>query len=309
MPCTPILGQVTSRMTFALAESSRPFADVDTIADVLLRKPGALVLTGAGISTESGIPDYRGPDGKRRVTPMEHSEFVGSSGARQRYWARSYIGWARFNGAEPNDGHRGVAALQRSGHLGAIITQNVDGLHQRAGAREVTELHGSLGDAICLDCGAVHDREFLQALMTDANPGFAELATGAASDGSRVSSQIRPDGDIVLADDLVADFVQPTCPRCDSDKVKPDVVFFGGSVPKERVDHCFALTDAAPALLVLGSSLQVMSGFRFVRRAAARGIPCLAITRGPTRAEDLLTHHLDAPLGETLKALQKRLIQ
>ena len=170
-------------------------------------------------------------------------------------------------------------------------------------------MHGSLGDVICLDCGAVHDREFLQALMTDANPGFAELATGAASDGSRVSSQIRPDGDIVLADDLVADFVQPTCPRCDSDKVKPDVVFFGGSVPKERVDHCFALTDAAPALLVLGSSLQVMSGFRFVRRAAARGIPCLAITRGPTRAEDLLAHHLDAPLGETLKALQERLIQ
>lgn len=269
--------------------------------------PGALALTGAGISTESGIPDYRGPDGRRRVQPMEHGEFVGSSAARQRYWARSYIGWARFNQAEPNDGHRAVAALQRGGWLRSVITQNVDGLHQRVGTRDVVELHGSLAEVICLTCEARSDREFLQAVMADANPSFDRLATGEAADGSRVSSQIRPDGDIVLADDLVREFVQPTCPRCGSDVVKPDVVFFGGSVPKDRVEHCFALTDAAPALVVLGSSLKVMSGFRFVRRAAARGIPILVVTHGPTRGDDLVTHHLDAPLGATLTALAERL--
>lgn len=262
-----------------------------------------MVLSGAGLSTESGIPDYRGPDGQRRVRPMEHGEFVATSAARQRYWARSYIGWGRFNRADPNEGHRAVADLQRSGHVGPIVTQNVDGLHQRAGAREVIELHGSLADVVCLTCHARIDREFLQAVMADLNPGFAELASGTAADGSRVSSQIRPDGDIVLADNLVAGFVQPRCHHCHSDVVKPDVVFFGGSVPKERVEACFALTDAAPALLVLGSSLQVMSGFRFVRRAASRGIPIVVITHGPTRGDDLVTHRLDAPLGTTLRAL------
>lgn len=265
--------------------------------------PGTLVLSGAGISTESGIPDYRGPDGLRRVTPMEHGEFVGSSQARQRYWARSYIGWARFRSAEPNDGHRAVAQLQRRGHVGAIITQNVDGLHQRAGSIDVVELHGSLAQVSCLDCGAQIDRIELQRTLAADNPGFVDLAQGTAPDGSQVSSQIRPDGDIVLADALVDQFVQPHCPSCGSDVVKPDVVFFGGSVPKDRVAACFALTDTAPALLVLGSSLRVMSGFRFVRRAVARGIPVAILTRGATRADSLGLLHVDAPLGATLEAL------
>lgn len=291
------------------ASADSPILVRVTLAEILAAHPGTLVLTGAGLSTESGIPDYRGPDGSRRVTPMSHGDFVGTSEARRRYWARSYVGWARFNRAEPNAGHRAVAALQRSGHLGAVITQNVDGLHQRAGSTDVVELHGTLAEVVCLSCGARLDREFLQAVMDDLNPGFTAHATGLAPDGSQVSSQIRPDGDIVLSDELVTGFVQPCCPHCGSDAVKPDVVFFGGSVPKERVERCFALTDSAPALLVLGSSLHVMSGLRFVRRAAARGIPVVVVTRGPVRGQELVTHHVDAPLGESLMALRERLIR
>lgn len=260
----------------------------------------ALVLTGAGMSTDSGIPDYRGPDGLRRVTPMQHGEFVGSAAARQRYWARSFTGWDRFTAAAPNAGHRAVAQLQDHGLLGPVITQNVDGLHQRAGSRDVVELHGSLSRVGCLSCGFAVDRDVLQARMSRDNPGFAELATGTVTDGSQVSSQIRPDGDVVLADDAVAEFVVPRCEICDGDMLKPDVVFFGGSVPADRVAECYALTDAAAALLVLGSSLAVMSGLRFVRRAAARGIPIAIVTRRPTRGDDLATLRLDVPLTPTL---------
>lgn len=277
--------------------------DAAGLAALLAAHPGTLVLTGAGMSTDSGIPDYRGPDGTRRVTPMQHGEFVATSEARQRYWARSYIGWQRFWHAEPNAAHHAVADLQRAGVLGAVITQNVDGLHQAAGSREVTELHGSLAEVVCLTCGDRSDRDLLQARMGEANPGFELLAEGAAPDGSRVSSQIRPDGDIVLADELVRGFHLPHCTVCGADTLKPDVVFFGGSVPRERVDACYALTDAAPALLVLGSSLAVMSGLRFVRHAAKRGVPVMAVTRGPTRGDDLMTLRLDAPLAPTLRAV------
>jgi NAD-dependent SIR2 family protein deacetylase len=283
--------------------STAPRADLATMAAAVLRHAPALVLTGAGISTESGIPDYRGPDGRRRVMPMTHGEFVATSEARQRYWARSHVGWQRFAAARPNAGHRSVAALQERGLLGPVITQNVDGLHQGAGSRDVTELHGSLADVVCLTCGDRTDRETLQRRMAEANPGFVDLVAGAAPDGSRVSSQIRPDGDVVLPDDAVARFVLPRCGVCGGDALKPDVVFFGGSVPKERVERCYALVDSAPALLVLGSSLAVMSGYRFVRRARARGIPVLVITHGPTRGDAETTHHLDAPLGATLTAL------
>ncbi|HET9020473.1 MAG TPA: NAD-dependent protein deacetylase [Ornithinibacter sp.] len=277
--------------------------DAAALVALLRVHPGTLVLTGAGMSTDSGIPDYRGPDGTRRVTPMQHGEFVGSSEARRRYWARSFIGWQRFSHAEPNAAHHAVADLQRRGALGHVITQNVDGLHQAAGSRDVTELHGSLAEAVCLTCGDRSDRDLLQARMADANPGFELLPDGEAPDGSRVSSQIRPDGDIVIADELVAGFVLPRCLVCGGDALKPDVVFFGGSVPRDRVDACYALTDAAPALLVLGSSLAVMSGLRFVRHAARRGIPVMAVTRGPTRGDDLMTVRVDAALSPTLGAV------
>ncbi len=277
--------------------------DAALLVALLRENPGTLVLTGAGMSTDSGIPDYRGPDGKRRVTPMQHGEFVGSSEARQRYWARSYVGWQRFSRAEPNAAHAAVADLQARGVLGSVITQNVDGLHQAAGSRKVTELHGSLAEVVCLTCDHRSDRDLLQARMAEANPGFEQRVEGEAPDASRVSSQIRPDGDIVLADDAVTGFHLPRCLVCGADTLKPDVVFFGGSVPRDRVDSCYALTDAAPALLVLGSSLAVMSGLRFVRHAAKRGIPVVAVTRGPTRGDDLMSLRLDASLAPTLAEL------
>ncbi|MGE4428318.1 MAG: NAD-dependent protein deacetylase [Solirubrobacteraceae bacterium] len=272
---------------------------LDTTFDAvarLLATGDVLVLTGAGISTESGIPDYRGPDGERRVTPMQHDEFVGSSAARQRYWARSFVGWQRMSTVEPNAGHRALTRLQDTGHVGTVITQNVDGLHQRAGTRDVIELHGALADVLCLTCDDRTGRADLDRRMRDENPGFV------VTDGA-----IRPDGDVALHALDVERFVVPRCDGCGHDTLMPDVVFFGGSVPKDRVARCMDLTDRASALLVLGSSLKVFSGYRFVRRARANGTPIALITRGPTRADDDVTVKIDAGLGETLEALVERL--
>ena len=269
--------------------------DLSAVA-AILRKGNVLALTGAGISTESGIPDYRGPDGNRRVTPMQYAEFLGSAQARQRYWARSYVGWQRFNLAQPNAGHEAVARLQQAGIVGPVITQNVDGLHQAAGATDVTELHGSLAKVVCLTCGDRTSRWDLDARMHEANPAYTVT-----------SDEIRPDGDIALNDLDVAAFVVPLCLVCGRDTLKPEVVFFGESVPKPLVEHCFRLTESAGSLLVLGSSLKVMSGYRFVRRAAARGIPVVIITRGSTRGDGEATLQLDAELGPTLTELVSRL--
>jgi NAD-dependent SIR2 family protein deacetylase len=272
-----------------------PVEGFDAVTELLARG-NVLALTGAGISTESGIPDYRGPDGNRRVQPMQFSEFTGSSEARQRYWARSYVGWQRFNLARPNAGHEAVARLQRAGLVTEVITQNVDGLHQAAGAREVTELHGSLARVVCLTCGDRTSRWDLDERMRVANPAFTVT-----------SDEIRPDGDVVLNDLDVAGFRIPLCLVCGRDTLKPEVVFFGESVPKPLVDKCFRLTESTDALVVLGSSLKVMSGYRFVRRAHALGIPVVIITRGPTRGDAEARHQLDAPLGPTLTALADRL--
>ena len=267
----------------------------------LVRRGRVVVLSGAGLSTESGIPDYRGPDGTRRVTPMQYTEFTGSSEARQRYWARSYIGWQRFTRAEPNAGHRAVADLQRGGLLDGIVTQNVDGLHQAAGAVDVVELHGSLDRVVCLTCGDRSGRTGLHERLAEANPGFVDLVMGVAADGSRVSSQIRPDGDIVLDDAVTSRFHLPVCLVCGADTLKPDVVFFGESVPKPTVARCFDLVDAAGSLLVLGSSLAVMSGYRFVRRAARNGTPVAIVTASASRGDPEATLRLHTPLGATLE--------
>jgi NAD-dependent SIR2 family protein deacetylase len=278
--------------------------DLGTFEDLvdLVSGGGVAVLSGAGLSTESGIPDYRGPDGTRRVEPMTYGEFAGSSEARRRYWARSFIGWQRFNAAEPNDGHRVVTELQRSGYVGPVITQNVDGLHQ---ARDVVELHGSLDRAVCLTCGEVTTRLGLHERMTEANPGFMErFAEAAAAVGSQWGEQVRPDGDIVLDDSLVESFHPPRCLVCGNDTVKPDVVFFGESVPKNLVEHCFSLVESAGAVLVLGSSLAVMSGYRFVRRAHQRGVPVAIVTRSATRGDAEASVRLHAPLGRTLIELR-----
>ncbi|TPG12933.1 NAD-dependent protein deacetylase [Pedococcus bigeumensis] len=278
-------------MTTTAAASTQ----LDAVA-ALLGGGNVLVLTGAGISTDSGIPDYRGPDGTRRVTPMQYAEFLGSSEARQRYWARSYVGWQRFNRAQPNSGHAAVAALQGHGLVGPVITQNVDGLHQRAGATDVEELHGSLARVVCLTCGDRTSRWDLDDRMRESNPSYTVT-----------SDEIRPDGDIVLNDLDVAAFRTPLCLVCGHDTLKPDVVFFGESVPKPLVEKCFRLTEEASALVVLGSSLKVMSGYRFVRRAAALDIPVAIITRGPTRGDAEATVQVDAPLAPTLTALVERL--
>ncbi|MFE2617968.1 NAD-dependent protein deacetylase [Micromonospora chalcea] len=255
-----------------------------------------VVLSGAGLSTESGIPDYRGPSGAaRRHTPMTYQVFTRDPLARRRYWARSHLGWQTIARAAPNDGHRAVARLQDAGLLGGIITQNVDGLHAAAGATGVIELHGRLDEVTCLDCGNATGREELHRRLSEANPGFdAQVA------------HVNPDGDVDLPDEAVTGFRIVDCALCGTGMLKPDVVFFGETVPAPRVADCFALVEGARALLVLGSSLTVMSGRRFVLRAARHGIPVAIVNQGVTRGDGYATLRLDAPLGATLRALADR---
>jgi NAD-dependent SIR2 family protein deacetylase len=251
-----------------------------------------VVLSGAGLSTESGIPDYRGPTGlARRAEPMTYQAFTGAAAARQRYWARSHLGWQHIARAAPNRGHQAVAELERRGLLSAIITQNVDGLHRAAGAQDIVELHGSLSRVICLGCGERTPRDELDQRLRAANPDWAAQAW-----------QVNPDGDAVLDDAATDHFNVVDCLRC-AGALKPDVIFFGENVPPGRVAGCYALVSEAQALLVLGSSLTVMSGYRFVRHAARHGIPVAIINQGPTRGDALATVTLDAPLGAALTTL------
>jgi NAD-dependent SIR2 family protein deacetylase len=259
----------------------------------LVHAGGVVVLSGAGISTESGIPDYRGPSGAlRRTGPMTYQAFVGSPVTRRRYWARSYLGWQQIALARPNDGHRAVAVLQERGLLDGIITQNVDGLHQAAGAREVIELHGGLDLVLCLSCGLRDTRVSMDERLRAANADFAAAVAA-----------INADGDAELSDDDLDGFVPVGCRYCSSDLIKPDVVFFGENVPRARVDACYALVECASSLLVLGSSLTVMSGLRFVRRAAALSVPVAIVNQGETRGDPLADLKIEAPLGQVLTSL------
>ncbi|MGH3372104.1 MAG: NAD-dependent protein deacetylase [Nocardioidaceae bacterium] len=251
------------------------------------------VLTGAGVSTDSGIPDYRGPGSPSR-TPMTYSEFVSGPAARQRYWARSYLGWSRMHRARPNASHHALARLAAEGRVRLLITQNVDGLHEQAGSDPVCALHGRISDVVCLGCRVRSPRAGLQERMRLLNPGFAITARGV---------EARPDGDVEV--DSTAGFVVPGCPACGG-VLKPDVVFFGENVPKDRVQHCFAAVDEAEALLVAGSSLSVLSGYRFVRHAHTRGIPVVVVNRGATRGDALATHKVDAGCADFLTALAGR---
>lgn len=259
----------------------------------LVSQRGVLVLSGAGLSTESGIPDYRGPTGaSRRHQPMSYQTFVRDPQARRSYWARSYLGWRQLASARPNRGHIAVARLQRAGVIDHVITQNVDGLHQAAGSSDVIELHGGLDRVVCLSCGHRISRVALDRRLRAANPGF-----------DAVASQINPDGDVELSEDQAAGFVTVSCEACGSGPLKPDVVFFGERVPRERVDRCFAWLDVARTLLVLGSSLTVMSGYRFVLGAVKRGVPVAIVNEGPTRGDGDATLRVDAPLGRVLEGL------
>ncbi|MEU1225625.1 NAD-dependent protein deacetylase [Streptomyces sp. NPDC005828] len=269
--------------------------DLGPVSDAL-EAGGVLVLSGAGISTESGIPDYRGEGGSlSRHTPMTYQDFTGSEQARRRYWARSHLGWRTFGRALPNAGHRAVAAFARHGLLSGVITQNVDGLHQAAGSGGVVELHGSLARVVCLSCGTYSPRRELAARLEEANAGFEPVAAG-----------INPDGDADLTDEQVGDFRVVPCANCGG-VLKPDVVFFGEAVPPRRVEHCRALVREAASLLVLGSSLTVMSGLRFVRQAAEAGTPVLIINRDPTRGDRHALSRVALPLGAALTSLAERL--
>ncbi len=254
---------------------------------------GVVALVGAGLSTDSGIPDYRGPSGaQRRNTPMTYLSFTSDPAARRRYWARSYLGWAAMDRARPNAGHRALARLQHSGAVRALITQNVDGLHQAAGSPDVLELHGGLSRAICLNCGEATARRELDRQLRAANPGF----------DARIE-MINPDGDAEIDDRELDRFVMVDCRACGAGPLKPDVVFFGETVPADRVVRCFELVDGAGALLVLGSSLKVMSGYRFVIRASERGIPIVIVNQGPTRGDERAQLKVDASLSEVLTSV------
>lgn len=251
-----------------------------------------MVLSGAGLSTESGIPDYRGPTGAlRKALPMTYQTFTRDPAARQRYWARSQLGWRVVARAEPNDGHRAVAALQAAGALSGVVTQNVDGLHQSGGAADVVELHGNLDRVVCLGCLTRTSRDELDERLRTANAGWEATATA-----------VNPDGDVTLDEEAVAAFRLVDCLGCGG-VLKPDVVFFGENVPPAKVAHCYELVERSRSLLVLGSSLAVMSGLRFVKRAASLGRPVAIVNQGWTRGDEHATWKLELPLGRTLTAL------
>jgi NAD-dependent SIR2 family protein deacetylase len=266
--------------------------DIDDLAGFVARHERILVLTGAGISTASGIPDYRDRDGVRRgKPPVQGPEFRSTLAVRKRYWARSMAGYPMLSAAAPNAAHVALARLQAAGRLGALLTQNVDGLHQRAGSIDVLELHGNIHQVVCLDCHASFARSFVQQQLEEANPA---LAAGVALPA--------PDGDAHVEPEALDAFELPWCVHCGG-TLKPDVVFFGDGVAAERTAAAYALMAQADALLVAGSSLMVYSGFRFARMAAESGKPIAAINLGKTRADDLLELKLEQSAEVAFPAL------
>ncbi len=274
---------------------------IDELVELLYGRR-LVVLSGAGISTESGIPDYRSPGRVGPVrTPINYQQFVGDAASRRRYWARSTVGWPAMQGRKPNAGHRAVARLEREGVVAGVITQNVDGLHQVAGSREVVELHGSLARVICLRCGRTERRDSLQQRMEQLNPAlFDALRTDEVN--------VLPDGDAEIPDRLVEGFTVPDCLHCGG-MLKADVVFFGENVPAERVRRSFELVEEADALLVVGSSLAVRSGYRFVVAAKDQGKPVAIVNHGPTRGDDDADVRVEGRLGEVLPELARRLTE
>lgn len=266
-----------------MTDGIREQQQAEALAAFLVHHPRALVLTGAGLSTASGIPDYRDRDGVRRGRlPIQGPEFRRDPAIQRRYWARSMVGWRVLSQAASNAGHRALAALEAGGRIGPVLTQNVDGLHQQAGSRSVLELHGNIHHVRCLSCRAVYPRALVQVQLDTLNPALSEaIATPL------------PDGDAALDPDAVTGFTLPVCVHCGG-VLMPDVVFFGDNVPAERTAQALALMDAADALLVVGSSLMVFSGYRFCRLAQQAGKPIAAVNLGRTRADDILSLKVEA---------------
>ncbi|MET0451314.1 MAG: NAD-dependent deacetylase [Mycobacterium sp.] len=255
------------------------------------------VLTGAGLSTDSGIPDYRGPDSPPS-NPMTIRQFTSDPVFRQRYWARNHVGWRHMHDTLPNAGHRALAELERAGVVTGVITQNVDLLHTKAGSQSVVNLHGTYAQVVCLSCGFTITRDELADQLEALNPGFLERAEKVGG------IAVAPDADAMVEETSTFRYVD--CPRCGG-MLKPDIVYFGESVPKARVAEAYSLVDDADALLVAGSSLTVFSGLRFVRHAAAATKPVAIINRGPTRGDALATVKLDAGCSELLALLADEL--
>jgi NAD-dependent deacetylase sirtuin 4 len=268
---------------------------LDRLLDLARGRP-LVALTGAGVSTESGIPDYRSPEALERPRkPIHGPDFIRSPTVRQRYWARAYVGWTRFRRAEPGPSHRALASLEASGALSGIVTQNVDRLHQSAGSRNVIELHGALAEVVCLQCGALEDRDALQERLHAMNPTLDARVTTFA-----------PDGDAELRSEFVEEFQLVACLHCGG-VLKPRVVFFGENVARPIVDAAYALVESAGLLLVAGTSLAVFSGYRFLVRAADRDMPIAIINRGPVRGEQRATLKIEAATAEVLAALARSL--
>ncbi len=262
------------------------------LADFIAEHPRLFVLTGAGCSTDSGIPDYRDVTGGwKRPQPVTYQAFVGDVATRQRYWARSLVGWPRFGSALPNATHHALARLERQGKLALLLTQNVDRLHQAAGSSKVIDLHGRLDRVRCLECVHVLRRHDFQVSLLDANPSWSHLEAVEA-----------PDGDADLDEQDFSSFIVPPCPHCGG-MLKPDVVFFGENVPRERVTAATAALEASDAVLVVGSSLMVFSGYRFVNAAARAGKPIAAVNIGQTRADALLSLKVEASCADALAFL------
>jgi NAD-dependent SIR2 family protein deacetylase len=264
----------------------------------LLQGQRIAVLTGAGMSTDSGIPDYRGPDSPP-ANPMTIRQFISDPAFRQRYWARNHVGWRHMDETLPNAGHRALARLEHAGVVTGVITQNVDLLHTKAGSRAVVNLHGTYAQVICLDCGHTMSRGVLAELLEAANPGFAERAEAVGG------IAVAPDADAAVGD--TTSFRIIDCSSCGG-MLKPDIVYFGENVPKGRVQQSYSLIDHADALLVAGSSLTVYSGYRFVRHATGLGIPIAIINRGRTRGDDLATVKIDNGCSPMLALLADELV-
>jgi NAD-dependent SIR2 family protein deacetylase len=277
------------------AAASPSNAELEVLArirDLLAGRRFAL-LTGAGLSTDSGIPDYRGPGSPPR-SPMTYQEFVKDAANRQRYWARNHIGWSHLRHADPNQGHFAAAELERRGYLTGLITQNVDRLHEDAGSVNVVDLHGRYDQVVCLACGRTYSRRLLAGVLEELNPGFL---TRAQESGL---VEMAPDADAAVEDqELISSFVVAVCPACGG-TLKPDFVYFGENVPKDRVERSYRMVDEADALVAAGSSLTVMSGLRFVRHAAKDAKPVIIINRGATRGDDKATIKLEAGVSESL---------
>lgn len=268
-------------------------AAITELQSFVQRHAGLLVITGAGCSTDSGIPAYRDTDGAwMRPPPMTFQKFMSGEPARQRYWARSMVGWSLFSGGRPNAAHQALASLEAKGYTGLLVTQNVDGLHRQAGQSRLLELHGSLASVICMQCHCRFDRADFQQQLQQCNPDWVHM-----------TAVMGPDGDVDLETDFSA-FCVPPCPRCGG-ILKPDVVFFGEAVPRTRVDAVYAALDKASAVLVVGSSLMVYSGYRFVRDAVRQGKPVAAIIQGRTRADNVLAFKLNTACAPVLSALDE----